>query len=268
MANQSKQPPLTRRDVLKLLGIGGVSAIAAKFILDSPLLPFHLVEASRDTEMSTRPGHGWGMVIDLENCTGCGYCTNACQATNNLPDDINWNVVTTEQAKNEREYFLPRPCLHCDNPPCTDVCPVGATYKRDDGLVVMEYDKCIGCRYCQVACPYGARSFNWKMPEKGSYSPDWGDPEVEQRQRGVVEKCSFCIQRIDAGLEAGLTPGEDSEATPACCNACPASARYFGDLNDPHSRVSLLLQDRPYLRLRDDLGTAARVYYLLPEGGI
>ncbi len=111
--------------------------------------------------------------------------------------------------------------------------------------------------------------FNWKPPEEAEdHDPQWGDTEIEHRPRGVVEKCTFCIHRIDAGLAAGLTPGEDYDATPACCNACPASARFFGDLNDPHSRVSLLLQDRPWLRLRDGLGTEARVYYLLPEGGI
>lgn len=268
MADRSKRPLLTRRDALKLLGIGGVSAAAAKVILDSPLLPFHLVEPTEDVERVSLTGHAWGMVIDLENCTGCGYCTNACQATNHLPDDINWNVITTEQTSYGQEYFLPRPCLHCDNPPCTDVCPVGATYKRDDGLVVMDYDKCIGCRYCQVACPYGARSFNWKTPTEGSYSPNWGDPEVAQRPRGVVEKCTFCIHRIDDGLARGLTPGEDLDVTPACCVACPASARFFGDLNDPNSRVSRLLQERPYLRLREDLGTASRIYYLLPKEGI
>lgn len=267
MANRSNRAALTRRDILKLLGIGGVSALAAKFVVDSPLFPFRLVEAS-ETERADPFGHSWAMVIDLETCIGCGYCTNACQATNNLPDYINWNVITTEETSYGREYFLPRPCLHCDNPPCTDVCPVGATYKRDDGLVVMDYDKCIGCRYCQVACPYGARSFNWRTPESGTYSPQWGDPEVEQRPRGVVEKCTFCIHRIEEGLARGLTPGEDPDATPACCVACPAKARFFGDLNDPNSLVSFLLEDRPYLRLRDDLGTASRVYYLLPEGGI
>jgi Fe-S-cluster-containing dehydrogenase component len=267
VASPSKQTALSRRDVLKLLGIAGVSAAAAKVLVDSPLLPFHLVEEP-EPEGDDRFAHAWGMVIDLENCIGCDYCTYACQANNNLPDDIQWNVISTEQTSYGREYFLPRPCLHCDNPPCTDVCPVGATYKRDDGLVVMDYDKCIGCRYCQVACPYGARSFNWKTPEPGSYSPEWGDPEVEQRPRGVVEKCTFCIQRIDRALEEGLTPGEDADVTPACCVVCPASARFFGDLNDPNSRVSFLLQDRPYLRLRDDLGTAGRVYYLLPKEGI
>ena len=265
MANRSRQPLLSRRDVLKLLGIGGVSAVAAKFILDSPLFPFHLVEASEPE----KTGPGWGMVIDLENCTGCGYCTNACNATNNLPEDILWNVITTEQTSYGREYFLPRPCLHCDNAPCIDVCPVEATYKRNDGLVIMDYGKCIGCRYCQVACPYGARMFNWKPPEEvEDRDPQWGDPEIEQRPRGVIEKCTFCIHRIDEGLARGLTPGEDPDATPACCTVCPASARFFGDLNDPHSRVSLLLQDRPWLRLREELGTEARVYYLLPEGGI
>ncbi|MBN1178704.1 MAG: 4Fe-4S dicluster domain-containing protein [Anaerolineae bacterium] len=263
--SNEKLPPLSRRDFLKLLGIAGVSTAVAKVVVDSPLFPYHSVVAAPGARPSL---HSWAMVIDLENCIGCDRCTYACQATNNLPDDIHWNVVTPEVTSMGKEYFLPRPCLHCENPPCTDVCPVGATYKREDGLVVMDYDKCIGCRYCQVACPYGARSFNWSPPEPGSYSPEYGDPEVEQRPRGVVEKCTFCIHRIDAGLAVGLTPGEDVEATPACCNACPAEARFFGDLNNPNSRVSRLIAERAYVRLRDELGTASRVYYLLPQGGL
>jgi Fe-S-cluster-containing dehydrogenase component len=133
---------------------------------------------------------------------------------------------------------------------------------------MMDYSKCIGCRYCQAACPYGARSFNWedRGDEPNPYAPDWGTPEVERRPRGVVEKCTFCVHRIDSGLERGLMPGIDPEATPACVNACPVDARYFGDLNDPDSAVAQLIAHMPAFRLREDLGTEASVYYIPPEG--
>ncbi len=153
--------------------------------------------------------------------------------------------------------------MHCEHAPCVEVCPVGASYRRADGIVMMDYDKCIGCRYCEVACPYGARAFNWKEhTEPNSAVPTWGEPEVPRRPRGVVEKCSFCAHRIDRGLAAGLTPGVDAAATPACVNACPVGARKFGDLNDPASEVSVLLANHASYRLREDLGTAPHVYYL------
>jgi Fe-S-cluster-containing dehydrogenase component len=140
---------------------------------------------------------------------------------------------------------------------------VGASYYRADGIVMMDYDRCIGCRYCEVACPYGARAFNWKVFDGPNPAvPKWGHPEVERRPRGVVEKCSFCYQRIDRGLALGLKPGIDEAATPACVVACPVGARVFGDLNDPESSVSQLLKDNPAYRLREDLGTEPRVYYL------
>jgi phenylacetyl-CoA:acceptor oxidoreductase subunit 1 len=143
---------------------------------------------------------------------------------------------------------------------------VKASYYRDDGIVMMDYDRCIGCRYCQVACPYDARSFNWKAFDgKNPAVPEWGSPEVERRPRGVPEKCSFCYQRIDRGLELGLTPGVDPDATPACCVVCPTNARVFGDLNDPNSNVSQILSKNSHFRLREDLGTGPRVYYLPAE---
>jgi Fe-S-cluster-containing dehydrogenase component len=133
----------------------------------------------------------------------------------------------------------------------------------------MDYDRCIGCRYCQIACPYDARQFNWEArTDENPYIPAWGEPEVERRPRGVVEKCTFCIHRIDAGLEKGLMPGEDREATPACVNICPVAARTFGNLNDPNSRVSQLIASNPILRLRDDLGTETSVYYIPPKEGM
>ena len=207
--------------------------------------------------------HRWAMVIDQARCIGCGYCTRACQANNDVPPDMEWNVVLDAGQLGDRDVFLPRPCMHCEHAPCVEVCPVGASYHRADGIVMMDYDKCIGCRYCEVACPYGARAFNWDtFTGPNPMVPTWGEPEVERRPRGVPEKCSFCFQRIDRGLALGLTPGVDRAATPACVVACPMGARAFGDLNDPESPVSKLLAEHPAYRLREDLGTSPRVYYL------
>lgn len=266
----SESPPLTRRDVLTILGAGGLAALVGNGLVNSPLFPLQTQPEIEDTEEAgTRC---YVMVISLENCTGCEQCTWACQATKNTPDYINWNVITHEHTSYGLEYHIARPCLHCDNPPCTDVCPVGATFKRADGLVVIDYDKCIGCRYCVVACPYGARSVNWHDPahEERSYIPEWGDPDagVEIRPQGVVEKCTFCIERMDRAKEEGLMPGEDLEVTPACVSACPADARFFGCIKDPDSKVAQLIRDNPTLRLREELGTEPRVYYIPPKGGL
>jgi len=133
---------------------------------------------------------------------------------------------------------------------------------------MMDYDRCIGCRYCEVACPYGVRAFNWEeFTGPNPAVPTWGQPEVPRRPRGVVEKCSFCSHRIDRGLALGLTPGVDEEATPACVVACPVGARIFGDLNDPESEISQALENSPFYRLREGLGTASRVYYLPARKG-
>lgn len=161
------------------------------------------------------------------------------------------------------QVYVPRPCMHCEKAPCVEVCPVKASYYRDDGIVMMDYDRCIGCRYCQIACPYEARSFNWeKFEGENPMVPQWGTPEVERRPRGVPEKCSFCYQTIDRGLSLGKTPGVDPEATPACVNVCPTGARIFGDLNHPESAVSKALHNNSTYRLRESLGTGPRVYYI------
>jgi Fe-S-cluster-containing dehydrogenase component len=131
---------------------------------------------------------------------------------------------------------------------------------------MMDYDLCIGCRYCQTACPYQARSFNWEaFNGENPAVPLWGEPDVERRSRGVVEKYTFCYQRIDRGLATGLVPGIDKGATPACVNACPKGARIFGDINDPKSPVSIALANNPSFRLREEIGTGPRVYYLPPD---
>jgi Fe-S-cluster-containing dehydrogenase component len=243
---------VNRRDFLKLAAIGVAVAAGTQAI-----------KTAGASSEGPKGEHQWAMVIDQSKCTGCGYCTLACRAHNDVSPDISWNEVVETGEVNGHITYIARPCMHCEKAPCVEVCPVKASYYRDDGIVMMDYDRCIGCRYCQVACPYNARSFNWEAFDGANPAvPEWGSPEVERRPRGVPEKCSFCHQRIDRGLELGLTPGVDPEATPACCVVCPTDARVFGDLNDPNSNVSLLLKNNSHFRLREDLGTGPRVYYL------
>ena len=246
-----------RRDFIKLSAVGLAVAAGVKAIT-------HVDEAAASE--GVKGEHQWAMVIDQSKCTGCGYCTLACQAHNDVNPDIQWNKVSDAGEMNGKKIYLSRPCMQCEHAPCVEVCPVKASYYRPDGIVMMDYDRCIGCRYCEVACPYGGRAFNWEQfTGPNPAVPTWGQPEVARRPRGVPEKCSFCYQRIDRGLMLGLKPGVDKDATPACVVACPVGARAFGDLNDPESNVSQLLKDHSYFRLREDLGTNPRVYYLPPR---
>ena len=247
---------LERRDFLKVAG--GAGAVLA-------------VMQAVPTAFASKPEgsspHRWAMVIDQNKCEGCGFCTLACRAHNDIHPEISWNRVAASGTVNGEVVYLARPCMQCEDAPCVDVCPVKASYYRPDGIVMMDYDRCIGCRYCEVACPYNARAFNWETFEgENPAVPTWGSPEVERRPRGVVEKCSFCYQRIDRGIALGLTPGVDPEATPACVVGCPVGCRTFGDLNDPESEVSKLLEKHITHRLREDLGTGPRVYYICPTG--
>ena len=221
----------------------------------------------------------WGMVIDLNRCIGCEACTIACKAQNFTPEGISWlRIVKTEvgQFPNVTKLPFPLQCQQCSKAPCVEVCPTRATYVRDDGIVAVDYDKCIGCRYCIVACPYGARTFDDKVTtyfpagktEFESFAAGFTDAPDQTRvlparhQSGVVEKCVFCVQKIESGLAAGLTPGVDAAATPACVVTCIGGSRVFGDLDDPNSAVSRKAASPGAYRFHEEYGTEPNIYYL------
>ncbi len=209
----------------------------------------------------------YGMVINLTKCIGCQSCVIKCKVEHFLPPGIFWaRVLMKEYGKfpTVERRIVPILCNHCKDPACLKVCPTGATSQRKDGIVEVDYDKCIGCRYCMMACSYGARNF-YDAPRQ--YFPGQGLTPYEeygypQLQTGVVMKCTFCKERIDEGIKKGLTPGIDREATPACVVNCMCKVRYFGDLDDPNSEVSRLIRERGGTTLRPELGQEPSVYYI------
>jgi Fe-S-cluster-containing dehydrogenase component len=209
----------------------------------------------------------WGMVIDLKRCNGCYSCVLACKQENFLPSGIMFNrVLVGENGKYPASVvkeILPVLCNHCREAACVDVCPTGATTKRADGIVVVDYDKCIGCRYCVIACPYQQRSY---LDKFGEYFPGhethYEKLAAEMFQTGVAVKCVFCKDRIDKGISKGLIPGVDREATPACVINCFAKARHFGDLDDHSSEVSRFISERKATPLHPEYGTEPSVYYI------
>lgn len=256
---------LSRRDFLIIAGATIGAAALSQVVIAGPLSADALTGLTRHTGASG--AHEWHMGIDLDRCIGCQYCVWTCQAVNDVVDDaMRWNVGFWDRTENGTEFFMTRPCLHCAEAPCVKVCPVGATWIREDGIVAMDYDRCIGCRYCEVACPYDARRFNWSAVDGDNpQAHEWGAAEVERRPRGVVEKCTFCVHRIDRGLAEGLVPGVDPQATPACVVACPVGARVFGDIRDPESPITAFLRDNDTFRLREDFGTEPKVHYIYPS---
>ena len=212
------------------------------------------------------PNKKFVMVIDEAKCDGCKKCTEACQAMHHTESDREWiKVFTMKDAEATAPYFFPKPCFHCDNPPCTKVCPVNATFKRQDGIVLIDNERCIGCRMCMAACPYSTRFFNWSAPSAAqkaevgdiAYSPEQSVP----RRMGTVEKCDFCPDMIRQGK------------MPACVSGCPMDVIYFGDQNEDAVtnasgvtvKLSKLLEDNAGYRHLEELGTEPRVYYLPPK---
>ncbi|HRQ37038.1 MAG TPA: 4Fe-4S dicluster domain-containing protein [Chloroflexota bacterium] len=299
---QEKAVPDTgRRNFLRsMAGVAGVAAVTAVPIVKKSTPPQSIplttiqprsapaLEADPDADVLIRMQadlaralqkpmneRRWIMVIDLRKCVGCHACTIACVAENKLPPGVVYRQVVEQEIgtyPNVTRRFMPRPCLHCDEPPCTAVCPVNATYKRADGIVVMDYDRCIGCRYCINACPYNSRYFDFGfsqydetptenevvLGEGGNVlemlpSFEYGQTRTRKREEspiGNVRKCHFCIHRIDVG------------ELPACTTTCIGRATYFGDANDPDSLVSELIASPNVMRLREELGTQPKVYYL------
>jgi len=213
----------------------------------------------------------YGKVIDRLRCIGCYGCQTSCKAENATPPGVTWaRVEVTEMGKypTVTRLNLPLLCMHCREPECEKVCPSGATVKGIDGIVTVDDAKCIGCRYCMVACPYGARYF---YEDGRGYFGDTLTPFEEvgykRHKLGTVLKCDFCKHRIEDGLKKGLTVGVDREATPACIINCMCKARWFGDLDDPESEVSRLVTSGQAFQLNPEVGTDPQVYYL-PAGRI
>lgn len=208
----------------------------------------------------------WGMVFDMDRCVGCQTCTIACKQSNETTAGVLWRNVLDYEVGEFPEVdrtFLLTGCQHCDVPPCVPVCPTGATWKRDDGLVIIDYDICIGCGSCVVGCPYQARTIVKEQLAYYHAAPTVLENRLVQRQReGVAQKCTFCVGRIDDGLARGLKPGVDPAATPACAASCISKAISFGDFADPQSNVSRLVAENEAYRMHEHLGTNPFIHYI------
>ena len=266
---------MERRDLLKLAGgsvLAGVSGACAVYTLAEP----SLTAAQPEKPPS---GKRWGMLVDLVKCNECdpecNECMKACREKNNVAVhgersyDNHWiRKVTIRKVTDEKTVEDTPPskksvillCNHCDNPPCAQVCPVKATYKRDDGIVIVDHHRCIGCRYCMIACPYNARMFTFK--DIYDDAKGWPNKKRPKRSHGVAEACNLCAHRLDMS-------GDDVEPTqlPYCVEACRKKndgdgALIVGDLNDPNSEISEKIAKNPVKRIRDDLGTEPKVYYI------
>ena len=261
----------TRREFLKIAGVSAAGLVFPPLaaVLNGAQAGTPAAGGVSPTVSETRPAltaKRWAMAVDAAKCPpDCRDCILACHRTHNVPDfgnpkdDIHW--ISTEKAAHvfptEVHPALPESikglsvlvlCNHCENPPCVRVCPTQATFKRPDGIVMMDYHRCIGCRFCMAACPYGSRSMNYRDPRP--FIPKI-DPVFPTRTKGVVEKCNFCEERLARGI------------LPACVTACSEKALSFGDLEDPGSDVRRTLDGKFSIRRRQELGTGPQIYYIL-----
>ncbi len=256
---------INRRKFITIAGLTAITAVSKKALGEDSLLVDKVEETINGKPLS---GHRWAMVVDFRKCLsekGCTKCMDVCHHIHNVPDfgnpkdEIKWiwkdkfeHVFPGQEHEHVAEEFHSAPvlslCNHCDDPPCVKVCPTQATFKREDGIVMMDMHRCIGCRYCVTGCPYGSRSFNWRDPRPHIKEIN---KEYPTRSRGVVEKCNFCAERLAKGL------------MPACTEACPVGAMTFGDLEDSESEVRKLLKEKFTIRRKPNLGTHPEVYYIV-----
>jgi len=300
MSDQSEKKPdqsksgadETRRDFLKKIGIAGAAVAAGGAAIYSGRIfekakgneeyvkvlteDNKIVKVPKDQIHHLRPqmaslqergreglpGKSWVKVIDLSKCRNARACINSCQSAHQLRTyQYHINTLVMQESKTTKPYFMPKPCQHCDNPPCTSVCPVNATYKRQDGIVLIDNERCIGCRFCMAACPYSARVFNWEEPPRKEEFADMKyDVELNVPQKkGTISKCVFSADRLREGK------------MPYCVESCPNGVFWFGDRNEDTVtngttketvRFSQLIRDNAGYRLMPELGTEPRVYYL------
>ncbi len=257
---------ITRRRFLRIMGVG-VAAGAVGLLFSDRLLD---VVGFSDEDLRTLSGEEreWVMVIDLERCDGCRKCTLGCDLAHFVPKGQEWIKVYQVQDEMGVEYFLPTPCMQCQNAPCVKVCPVGATFQRDDGVILIDHNRCIGCRYCMAACPYNARYFNWGEPARNpeEFDHEYSIEEPWPHRVGVVEKCMFCAHYARRGV------------LPACVQSCTdemgSGVIYFGDVREDAVsngvetiQLTKTLRERAGFRLKEEMGTHPRVWYLPPRRG-
>lgn len=240
---------------------------------ESELQKIEQEELDIEDEMQRRgregiPGKSWVMVIDLAKCRNARMCIAACQAAHQLrPDQYHINTLVMKDSEHSAPYYMPKPCYHCDNPPCVKVCPVNATFKRQDGIVLIDNLRCIGCRFCVAACPYSARIFNWFEPrDSEKYKDQPYDVELNVPQKkGTISKCLFSADRLRKG------------ELPYCVSSCPNGVYWFGDMNEDvvvngttkeAVRFSQLIKDNGGYTYLEELGTKPRVFYLPPKNRI
>jgi Fe-S-cluster-containing dehydrogenase component len=265
------RPEVSRRDLITRLTAVGATALAAALVAGASI---DVLTAPIAAAATGKRKFRYGMVVDTRRCVGCRACVVACKTENKTPPGVYYNVVVEQPnaEADDKPLFLTKPCFHCENPPCINVCPVSATFKREqDGIVVIDYDRCIGCRYCITACPYGARFFDFG--DKYGFAADgqaWADvpsPEYGQYRQhqegkspvGNVRKCTFCLHLQDENGEYDKAAGR----WPACAKTCTGGAIHFGDFNDSSSEVSRLIRANNVIRLKEELGTEPNVYYLI-----